>query len=637
MAGDRTAERNRLIPTRAASGRLLLLVAALPLLASCSTPVGAKPADPRAVYREVNSTALAADSLGLETRNVLHERDLVLRYEKDPAAAIAELHEVVVDGTARPDDLFALSEMSLLHAARTKAKHHYLASAVYAWAYLFPETGPAPNPFDPRFRMACDMYNRGVEETLTSNDGRDIEVRGGRYRLPFGALTLDFDATDLEWGGRTLEKFAPVAELKVRGFRERYRWPGVGAALAAGTAPISKENDAFNFIAPRVRVPSTAVVHIPEPLEQLRGHDLHGTLDLHTVASAASVTIDGRDVPLEVEPTASLALMLTETDPWRRELRGFLQRVGTITTQTRLVSMQPYHPGRIPVVFVHGTASSAARWAEMVNTLYQDPEIRSRFQFWFFSYDTGSPIAYSSLLLRDALENAVAKLDPGGTDAALRQMVVIGHSQGGLLTKMTVVDSGSQFWDNFSSRPLAQLTALTPSSRELLRRGLFVTPLPFVHRVIFIATPHQGSYMAGNRLAHWVARFVSLPLDLARTATDLARLNTEGAGFRGTNTLPTSIDNMTPGNQFIKTLSGLPIAPGVHAHSIIAVKGEGPPDDGTDGIVKYRSAHVADLDSELVVRSPHSCQGNPHTIGEVQRILRVHIDQQAAQGRGSTL
>jgi hypothetical protein len=41
-------------------------------------------------------------------------------------------------------------------------------------------------------------------------------------------------------------------------------------------------------------------------------------------------------------------------------------------------------------------------------------------------------------------------------------------------------------------------------------------------------------------------------------------------------------------------------------------------------VVRYRSAHIPGVESELIVRSPHSCQGNPHTMAEVLRILRLH-------------
>jgi hypothetical protein len=78
---------------------------------------------------------------------------------------------------------------------------------------------------------------------------------------------------------------------------------------------------------------------------------------------------------------------------------------------------------------------------------------------------------------------------------------------------------------------------------------------------------------------------------------------------------------MNGSNPFVKTLSSLPIASGVHAHSIIAVKGDGPVEDGNDGVVEYQSAHIEGVESELVVHSSHSAQGKPATIEEVRRIL----------------
>jgi hypothetical protein len=89
--------------------------------------------------------------------------------------------------------------------------------------------------------------------------------------------------------------------------------------------------------------------------------------------------------------------------------------------------------------------------------------------------------------------------------------------------------------------------------------------------------------------------------------------------------LPTAVDNMTPGNPFLEALAAEPVAAGVPYHSIIAVKESFPViEDGDDGVVKYRSAHVEGAASELVVRSPHSTQANPHTVQEVRRILHLH-------------
>ena len=131
-----------------------------------------------------------------------------------------------------------------------------------------------------------------------------------------------------------------------------------------------------------------------------------------------------------------------------------------------------------------------------MNSLENDPWLRTRFQYWFFYYDTGNPAKYSADVLRTSLQYVVEQLDSDGTDAALRQMVIIGHSQGGLLTKMTAIDSGAELWNTVSSRPLDELVLREPT-REEFRRTLFLKPLPFVRRVIFIATPHRGATLPG--------------------------------------------------------------------------------------------------------------------------------------------
>jgi pimeloyl-ACP methyl ester carboxylesterase len=52
---------------------------------------------------------------------------------------------------------------------------------------------------------------------------------------------------------------------------------------------------------------------------------------------------------------------------------------------TTLVALEPHRRGRMPVVLIHGTASSPFRWADMVNDLTEDARIRDNYEFWIFA------------------------------------------------------------------------------------------------------------------------------------------------------------------------------------------------------------------------------------------------------------
>ena len=75
----------------------------------------------------------------------------------------------------------------------------------------------------------------------------------------------------------------------------------------------------------------------------------------------------------------------------------------------------------------------------------------------------------------------------------------------------------------------------------------------------------------------------------------------------------------------------MPIAPGIHAHSIIGVK-KGPKEQGGDGVVSYESAHLEGVESERVVQAGHSSQSNPVVIGEVRRIMIEHLTEAIEEG-----
>ncbi|HXZ86003.1 MAG TPA: hypothetical protein VEI82_10990, partial [Myxococcota bacterium] len=604
------------------------LLIALP--ACLSIPVQVESADPADVEREVTANILTSDDPSQLSVQVLQRLDLYTLFLEDPTSALAKLHARLA-GDGEGYSLFALSELSYTYAERTHDRSYYLAAAVYAYALLFSQAqgGIALAPTDPRLRVACELYNRGLAESLIAKED-EVALESGWKVLPFGAMHIEVDPTRFTWGGYRLEHFVAAASLEVHGLRNRYRRAGVGAPLIAGLwkEDTDKLVAGHRRIPPDLRVPVTAFLRIEDVGANLGVGWLNARLELYPADEAANVTVDGHSWPLESETSSALAYTLSVSKWWAFELEGFFS--GAVNpwkdraARDGLLLMEPYRPGRIPIVLVHGTASSPARWADLVNELQIDDRILSRYQIWLYMYNTGNPIGYSAGVMRESLESAVHELDPEGKDAALRDMVVIGHSQGGLLTKLTAVDSGLAFWRQMTLLSPDELQA-DPNTLAFLKRSLIFTPEPFVKRVIFVCTPQRGSYLAAWTLARVVGSLVKLPADVTKRMVNIMSLNRGKIAWHSIDELPTSIDNMNPGNPFIRTLAALPLALGVHAHSIIAVDGDGPLEDASDGVVRYASAHIAGVDSEKIVRSGHSAQGNPETIEEIRRILLLHL------------
>jgi pimeloyl-ACP methyl ester carboxylesterase len=589
--------------------------------AGCETPVGVERLDTGTAQRQLTANVLTTDELSPQARNVLRRWVLSERYDSDPAGAIAALHAIAADGRGGMDEVITLAEMAYLHGVKTHQRPYFLAAAIYSFAFLFPERElAAPSPYDPRLWLAADLYNLGIIHGFAAADDSTVEFKTGGYELPFGRVQVAVNPSAFEWRNRRIVALTPVQEVAIRGLANRYRRPGIGAPLAAATQPIVAERGMQ--VAPRMKLPMTAVLRLDAPRRQLAQRELRAALDLYDTYDVATTAIAGKTVPLEADETAVLAYVLASPEIWERELKAFFSGMFSESTPTQLATIDAYRPGRIPVVFVHGTASSAGRWADMVNDLLGDPRIRDRYQFWFFTYDTGNPVLYSAALLREALRDAVRKLDPAGVDPALSEMVVIGHSQGGLLAKAMVVDTGDRVWDAITYKRFGEVD-LAPEQRDLLRRAVFIKPLSNVRRVVFIATPHRGSYLTEYPVAELLGRFLTLPVRVVQIAAELAR-NTRDFKVNPTNLGSGSLFGMTPNNPVLQAMAATPVAPGVHAHSIIAVAGNGPVEGSNDGVVEYSSSHLAGVDSEYIVRSTHSTQSNPYTIEEVRRILLIH-------------
>jgi triacylglycerol esterase/lipase EstA (alpha/beta hydrolase family) len=295
----------------------------------------------------------------------------------------------------------------------------------------------------------------------------------------------------------------------------------------------------------------------------------------------------------------------------------------------QLYRMDEYDPKRIPVVFVHGLMSDPHIWLNIVNAISADPELRAKYQPWYFLYPTGMGVPQTSARLRASLQQARDYYDPDHNDPGMNQMVLVGHSMGGLLSRMQTIDPGDKLWSAMFRKPPDQLNVSTPV-RDRLLTTLKFKPQPEVKRLVFITTPHRGSDLAGMNIVRRLASLIRLPVDTVLMSEQLLTGNTDALspqirdwGFFAFLSLGTLSDK----HPFYEGLNAVPIP--VPYHSIIGQFGRKPLLDSSDGAVPYWSAHLDGAKSEKVVPCWHGCVERPEVVQEVVRILREHLRERA--------
>ena len=192
--------------------------------------------------------------------------------------------------------------------------------------------------------------------------------------------------------------------------------------------------------------------------------------------------------------------------------------------RTGIYLLDPYEPGKIPVVFVHGLMSSPEAWDNAMNDLRGDPELRKRYQFWMFFYSTGNPILASGARFRKSLSDLRAQLDPERKDPAFDRMVLIGHSMGGLLSRLAIASSGQTLWNTASKVPPEQIE-MDPQLKDLMMQSLIFEPVPMVSRVVFVSTPHRGSPLGDELVGRLASKMIRVPNDILQIRKTLAQYN----------------------------------------------------------------------------------------------------------------
>jgi Alpha/beta hydrolase family len=306
----------------------------------------------------------------------------------------------------------------------------------------------------------------------------------------------------------------------------------------------------------------------------------------------------GQELPLAMDLEAWLDQVEATGPPPVAGVRQML-RPEKFEGRSRLTFLQPFDPDKIPVLLIHGLMSTPRMWKPVLDGLLADEEIRTHYQFWSFYYPTGQPVPFSALQLRQALSEAASRYP-------LREpLVLIGHSMGGVLARAQV--SGISATE--AEKVVPNIGSLPGSS--LARNAIIFEPRTDIGRIIFIATPHQGSTVAMGNVAALGMRLIDLPTWIV---SELESLSIDSGQ------LPTSIHGLSPNSQFLQALQAY--RPSVPVHSIIGDRGHNHKSNSSDGVVSYSSSHLDFAESELVIPAGHGGFTHPEAIAEIARILK---------------
>ena len=209
------------------------------------------------------------------------------------------------------------------------------------------------------------------------------------------------------------------------------------------------------------------------------------------------------------------------------------------------------------------------------------------------------------------------------------QMVLIGHSMGGLVSRLQTAQSGDEFWNLVSREPLPQIKA-DPETRQKLAETFFFQPNPSIRRVVTIGTPYHGSTFSRQTTQWLLEKLVRLPTTIANSQQKLFRDNAGAFPDRSLLRVETSIDSLAPSSPIFPVMLAERRPPWVLYHNIIGVvpkqwwlsklAGDG------DGVVSRESAHVDDAVSEITVPAIHTTvHQHPAAVLEVRRILLEHM------------
>ena len=607
--------------------RIALLPLAF-LLAACSTKPGIELLKEPVSRSTGLATLFDQGKFSPSTRDVLRREGLTTTAVSDPTAAIRALDDKLRANGGQPDIRLAAAEVSIGAGLRQYEKTDtapfgYLLTAIEISqpGLALPDSPPRPPLQDIFDNASAELAALLHRHSLT--DHRPVLTVSAplrTYQLKWRAATAGIQRMDY------YDTLTPTSRMRVKGYETHNIRPGVGGSLV-GYRDSTPERRAKAPFMPYTgyAVPLTAIVHWTGKTG--------AEVALHDVMQDETVTLAGKTYPLAGDFTAAVATASAATPGGGNVgIFGFMHP-DQASAKQGLYLLEPWRPDRIPLVLVHGLASSPRTWETVINSCYGDPVIRRNYQILVFFYPTGFPIAQNAATLRERLRAFQQLHDPQRTNSKMRQMVMVGHSMGCNLTNFQIRDGGDSLWKQFFKKPIDQIDT-TPENKAIMRRAAYFKANPDIARAVFICGPHRGSPMANGWEGTLAIKLIRLPLDTLNMATGNLLTDATGMGSSILSEPRSSITNLDVDSPVLLAILKQPMPRKPPLHSIIGDRGKAPGVGSTDGVVPYWSSHLDGVQSENWIPATHTtATSNPENAAELRRILYLHVGKKLPAAR----
>jgi pimeloyl-ACP methyl ester carboxylesterase len=603
---------------------LALPTTVLILVVACSFPGIKRLHEPRAETVDLE-VLLNPHQLSDSTRRFLEKEGVLGTYHDDAIAVIERLYPRLVAEPSSPALRLSLIEMCAdtgglqLTSASGRAMGFYLSAAELAFA----EIGAAENFAEIRpeiiaaynhsaGRVAHVLFNAvDSQQAVLSFDGPWRSYR--LTTLTEGDASINPDLFD------ELESAAYI-QLKHTDV-ERIIRDGFGAAMVGyreASAAHRMENPFLSPLGMALPVNATLDFSPDDGRVDLAYHDLTLTED---------IDLGGHRVPLAADLTAPLVVPFNNFEHPHIAWKGMLHP-DAYADYMRLFQLEPFRAEKVPLILVHGLLSSPHIWLPVFNALNADPVLRERYQLFVFLYPTGFPIGYSAAAFRHRLAQFNEHFDPDNGNPNLKNLLIIGHSMGGVLSSMQIRSSTDSFERTFFDRPIDDLTGVDESQKAALKALLVYQANPSVTRTVFVAAPHRGSDKATGMIGSIGSALIDDSTDTVLSKPLPQDSGLTEAGRQMVEHRLNGIESLVPHSPALLAILDQPIREGVTFHSIIGQKDrELPLAEGTDGTVSYWSSHLDGAASEHVVYDKHTPMvKNQSTIDELSRLLYLHAN-----------